>query len=221
MQQKVSTQHTRDRSRRTETRNQHVGFLTGQSSSGKHVGQRSNQTANEVENEIADVAQTVLDVVAEDPEEEHVAAQVSNASMHEHGREQRQINGERCFSESGNQELLAGSGMNDDAGRRDDVAAGNDLQWDRRECVCELFVCADTLQHHKDKDVERDERVVNKRRCLPAGVVVVERKNHGPILPRWQILGARYAQNVTHLLLNGDRKSTRLNSSHGYISYAV
>src|SRR2546429_6183365 len=36
-----------------------------------------------------------------------------------------------------------------------------------------------------------------------------------------QILGAVMLANQPYTLLKGDRKSTRLNSSHGYISYAV
>ena len=48
------------------------------------LGQPGGESANQVEEEIAGVAHHVLDVVAEDPEEEHVAADVEPAAVEEH-----------------------------------------------------------------------------------------------------------------------------------------
>ena len=40
---------------------------------------------HEIEGRVADVAEVVLDVVAEDPEEQHVPEEVHQAAVHEHG----------------------------------------------------------------------------------------------------------------------------------------
>ena len=53
------------------------------------------QAARQVDDQVADGAQDLLDVVAEDPEVEHVPGQVQRAAVQEHGREQRQPDRER------------------------------------------------------------------------------------------------------------------------------
>jgi len=50
----------------------------------ERVGQRREEAAGDVEDEIAEVVEAVLDVVAEDPEVEHVAAEVQPAAVHKH-----------------------------------------------------------------------------------------------------------------------------------------
>ena len=51
------------------------------------VGEGRGVAREQVEEQIADVPQPVLDVVAEDPEEEHVAQEVPPAAVQEHGEE--------------------------------------------------------------------------------------------------------------------------------------
>jgi hypothetical protein len=44
------------------------------------------------------VTEAILNVVAEDPEEQHIAADVSDAAVHEHRHEQGEVNRKRrCF----------------------------------------------------------------------------------------------------------------------------
>ena len=50
---------------------------------------------DEVEDEEQPVADAVLDVVAEDPQEEHVAGEVEPAAVHEHAPEQGQLDRRR------------------------------------------------------------------------------------------------------------------------------
>ncbi len=45
------------------------------------------EAAEQIEDDELDLAHTVFDVVAEDPEEEHVAGQVQEPAVHEHRRE--------------------------------------------------------------------------------------------------------------------------------------
>ena len=51
------------------------------------VHSHSGNSADEVENDVAEVAEVVFDVVAEDPEREHVEDEVHPGAVQEHGRE--------------------------------------------------------------------------------------------------------------------------------------
>ena len=63
--------------------------------------QRRRDSAYDVEQGEATVPHGVLDVVAEDPEIEHVADQVHPAAVQEHGREHRQRSAGPCASSAG------------------------------------------------------------------------------------------------------------------------
>ena len=54
------------------------------------VGNRSCDPAEEVKKDKSDMAEPVFDVVAEDPEVEHVAEDMEKTAMHEHGGEERE-----------------------------------------------------------------------------------------------------------------------------------
>jgi hypothetical protein len=51
------------------------------------VRTRRGDADEEIEDREADVPEMVLDVVTEDPQEQHVAGQVQDRSVQEHGRE--------------------------------------------------------------------------------------------------------------------------------------
>src|SRR5688572_8570024 len=98
MHQKISAEDTRDRPGSSETRYHHLSAVCGEERGGKHVGQRSKQCAHKIKHQITYVAQTILDVVSEDPEEEHVTADVRDTAVHKHRRKQRQVDGQRCYT---------------------------------------------------------------------------------------------------------------------------
>ena len=54
------------------------------------VGEGGHQTADEVEGEEQDGPEAVLDVVAEDPQEQHVEPEVGQAAVQEHRHEDGQ-----------------------------------------------------------------------------------------------------------------------------------
>jgi len=54
------------------------------------VGDVAEQPAQHVEDQVADVPQTILHVVPEDPQVPHVADEVKPPAVQEHGREERQ-----------------------------------------------------------------------------------------------------------------------------------
>ena len=51
------------------------------------LGERRGDAAEQIEDQELHVPEAVLDVVAEDPQVEHVAAEVQPAAVHEHGAE--------------------------------------------------------------------------------------------------------------------------------------
>ena len=55
-----------------------------------HIGGRRDQTANDIHEQVPDVAEGLLDVVAEDPQKPHVEQDVAHAAVQEHRGEQRQ-----------------------------------------------------------------------------------------------------------------------------------
>src|SRR5205085_11012806 len=55
----------------------------------RRMRERRGNAARDIEDCVADVTEAVLDVVAEDPEVEHVAADVQETAVQEHRREHR------------------------------------------------------------------------------------------------------------------------------------
>ena len=55
----------------------------------RNLRQRRRHTGQEIESEETPVPEGVLDVVAEDPQVEHVAGDVEQPAVHKHGREDR------------------------------------------------------------------------------------------------------------------------------------
>ena len=84
MQQQIRAEHTGDRAARADHRNFRARLWD-------RLRQRGGDSAEQVEDKIAAMTHAVFDVVAEDPEIEHVADQMHPAAMHEH----RSENGER------------------------------------------------------------------------------------------------------------------------------
>ena len=108
MKQKVTTQHSRDRARSAQdSESAYCSCSLAKARSRKHVGQRRDHAADQVEDEVPDMAQTIFDVVAKDPKEEHVAEDVRDAAVHEHRSEQREVNRKRRFAETRYQHSLA------------------------------------------------------------------------------------------------------------------
>jgi hypothetical protein len=68
---------------------------------GRDLREAAGQAAGQVEEHVAHGAQDLLDVVAEDPEVEHVAGQVQRAAVQEHRRQQRQPDRERHRAPAG------------------------------------------------------------------------------------------------------------------------
>ena len=117
----------------------------------------------------------VLDVVAENPEEQHVSKQVHQASVHEHGNQQRQGHGP-----GGGLQVDRGGLVADlDPHRRGHVLSGADFLRHRRKRICEAFVRPETLEKDEDQHIDQDERVGHDRRSDAACVVVADGKHDG------------------------------------------
>src|SRR6266516_4740260 len=84
----VTTENAGDRSRSSEAGYQETGWLGSKHGRRQHVSHRCQDAANKIKDQIAQVAHSVLDVIAKDPEEKHVPGDVCDAPMHEHRNEQ-------------------------------------------------------------------------------------------------------------------------------------
>ncbi len=88
-QEEIGAEHGRDGAARSEVRDLRVdGGAEGERHERLERGR--SKAAQEVEDEVAQPAERVLDVVAEDPEEEHVPGQVEDVPVHEHRRDARE-----------------------------------------------------------------------------------------------------------------------------------
>ena len=132
--------------------------------------ERRQETAHQVEDEEAGVSHRVLDVVAEDPEVEHVAGQVHEAAVQEHAREERQGGGNGC--DRGRE--LVGS---EDHGRNHAELVNEELGGAGRE----------RKLVHEHESVGRDQ-THGEERSGPGRVIVPQRNHWGILAPA----GARY-----------------------------
>ncbi len=138
------------------------------------MGERRKHTGREVEGGVAAVPEVVLDVVAEDPQEQHVAEQVHQAAVHEHRHQEGEVHGAGSLLQRDDGRLVADL----DPDRLRDVFAGSDLLGDGREGVGELLVVAHALEEHEHQHVDRNQQIRDVGRAQSSSVVVADRKYH-------------------------------------------
>jgi hypothetical protein len=120
------------------------------------------------------VPEPVFEVVAEYPQEEHVAEQVREAAVHEHRDEQREVDAAGRRLESGDAYPLVRRLDADDAVGRHGVAPRHDLQRHGGPGVGEtVLLGAEALEEDEDQDVGGDQQVIDQRRRRRAPRVVV------------------------------------------------
>ena len=156
------------------------------------VGQREpvrgDVAGDQVEQQVRELAELVLDVVAEDDEEQHVAEQVQPALVDEHGEQHRQ----RRRLVIGRPALVAGVRAGPGLAGRDQgkLVIGDQLVRDRRVVVVERLLAAQLRRgrragqgrlrpggEQQHDDVGRDQAVGDPRR--PADRIdVVNRQHH-------------------------------------------
>ncbi len=97
--------------------------------------------------------------------------------MHEHRGEEREVNGTRRRTKTRNRDALAH--VLDCTRRGDYVVSLQNLCGHGRERIREAIVTSEALQYNEDKNIERDNRVVNQWSYGAIAIVVVQRKYHG------------------------------------------
>jgi hypothetical protein len=124
------------------------------------------QAADQVEDEEANVPDRLLDVVAEDPEEQHVAAEMRPAAMQEHRREERRPERQRDVRREvvARRVLLRHHAPGRDEGLQRALGRLTELQEEG----------GDVRRDHRERD--------NGRR--PAGVSVISDRNHAHLAIR-------------------------------------
>ena len=140
------------------------------------VRQAADDAGGNVEERVGQVADAVLDVVAEDPQEEHVAGEVEPAAVHEDAREERQPDRRRPRLLG----HLDGLAIDRDRLWLGQIHAGRDLEGDRAVAVRELGALGagpGALQEQEDEDVDRDEGERHEGGPVPALVLVADREH--------------------------------------------
>ena len=152
-----------------------------------NVCETRTNAANEIEEEVGEVAEVVFDVVAENPEEEHVSCDMHKAAVQEHTGE----NGEkRGFEVSVAAESAA------DVGGDGGVGHHEGLVLVRRQ--------SDLVEEHDD--VRQNEKCIDDR-IGPAWVQVFERDEHSLVSPVCLVPGSVFRVEV------GIRDASRASSA--------
>ena len=116
----------------------------------------------------------VLDIVAEYPQEQHIAKNMGNAAVHEHRAQEVEIDRERrgVFL---NARRVAERVVNDnDAGQ---VDACHYLFRHERKGVGERLIRAKLLKEQKDQDIQPDDRIVDDWRRRAVVVIIADREH--------------------------------------------
>ena len=178
-QQNVSPEHARDRARRAQARHQQAGLVTARKRyRSEDVRQTSEHAANQVKYQITKVTQAIFDVIAENEKKEHVAEDVRDASMHEHGRDQREIDGNRRRLESRHFETLPRDRLHHNPIASRDVFTRNDLRGHGRKSVSEFFVRAEALEKYEDQHIDENKQIIDDRRRPATNIFISDWKKH-------------------------------------------
>src|SRR5207237_1331574 len=137
--------------------------------------------ADEVKNEISQVTEAIFDIIAKDKKKKHIAEDVSDAAVHEHRSDQREISGNGSTGHSGRLYGLPGNRLDHETAGDRPIIAGNDSLGNCRKLRGELLVAAEALEQHKHQHVSRDEHIVNDRRGGAASVIVAYWKKHASL----------------------------------------
>ena len=158
----IGAHHAGDRARRPDQRRLR---MRGEDA----IEQGAEHAAQEIEGDETSMPQRVLDIVAENPQEQHVADDVRPAAMQEHVGEERQ----ETFDET---EVVRAEHQ---ARRHAPMALEHDV-----------LALRDGQPPDEDRNVERDQRIGDIGRLAPRmrGVVGEWNENHGPRA----LLQARY-----------------------------
>ena len=146
--------------------------------SAEYVREAGEYAAKEVEEQVAQVAEGIFKVVAEDPEIKHVAEEVKEAAVHEHAAKEGKEYGYVGLREAGVYEDLLGNGIGYELRAGDDVVARQDLGRHGGVAEGKGRVVAPVLQEDEHEDVGKDQEVVDPGGTLAVAVIITDRKEH-------------------------------------------
>src|SRR5205823_12803113 len=145
---------------------------------GEDVRQSGQHAADQIKDRIPKVTDAVFDVIAENEKKKHVAKDVRDASVHEHGSDQRQIDGNGRRLQTRHFETLARDRLYHNPIARRNVSASNDLRRHGRKGVSEFFIRAEALEKHKDQDINENKEIVNDRCRAAIYIFISNWKKH-------------------------------------------
>lgn len=128
------------------------------------------------------MSQPVFEVIAKNPEIEHIPGKVGNASMHEHGTDDGKINRNGRGLQPGNLECSAGCHIADQLRIGNEIAIAHDFSGYGGERIGKCEVGAESLVENKNKYVKENQSPGDKRGYMPVAVIVANRKQHENVL---------------------------------------
>ena len=182
----VGAEHARDRARRAD-----VGDAGGRV--GRELGEGREHAAHEVEERVAQAAHAILDVVAEDPEEQHVADDVHPAAVHEDRGDQGQPGGvlrDAHLGDAATGPREVGSSRmcaavdelaRDEAPLGRDAIEAGDLSRNARSCSPGRWVVGREISNRKTTRARDDQRKRDDRE--PPRTDVVAKREHPRVNP--------------------------------------
>ena len=123
--------------------------------------------------------QRVFDIVAENPQKQHIAKNMCNAAVHEYRRQQCDVHRARRSPQSGYRNALTGAWHIDLTSVGNFVVASDNFTRNGGKAVSKLLVLTHPLEKHEHQDVRDDDADIHDRQQLAVRVVVADWHDHG------------------------------------------
>jgi len=171
----VEPQHPGNGAGRADQRELRSGGKQGVKERGGHAGQQ-------VPERVAHRPEAMLDIVAVNPEEQHIPKQVHEAAMQEHRRQQiEQLRRRGAEAVSEDNQIVRGHAAHRDfeghAGRQT-LADGHHVSPQIRIAPIHCLAAHGPRDEKVDRDIDRDQRVIDNRHATRIRCVT-QRQDHG------------------------------------------
>lgn len=124
------------------------------------------------------MAHRILNIVAKNEQEQHVAGNMPDTAMHEHRSDQGQPDRNGCNAQARQEHPLMRIRIDEDFCFGDNVVPGQDLAGNGGVSISKMLVVSPFLVIYKYEDIYCYEEIVDDGCRLSVPVVVADRKNH-------------------------------------------
>ncbi len=157
----ITAENARNRTGRAEHRDYRIG-------SHYDLRERGGDSADDVKSDVANMPDQIFDVVAENPQKQHIAEDVHYIAVHKHRTQKIKINRQRRILMHNGRRLSA------DLDRlcTDKINARSYFLRHERKSISKRIVAAQALKKNKHQNIQTDNDVIDIRRNYSIGIVV-------------------------------------------------